>query len=73
MERKGIPTVIIASHGFEHDVEMSARAFAMPDPFYVVVPKVYNNLNEAQSVAQTTPIADEVISKLVTGATVSSV
>jgi hypothetical protein len=73
LERKGIPTVIIASHGFEHDVEVSARAFAMPDPFYVVVPQVYNNLNVTQSIAQTTPVADEVISKLVTGATVSSV
>lgn len=68
VERKGIPTVIIASKGFEHDVEVSARAFAMPDPFYVVVPLVYNNLNHEQSVEQTDPVVDEVIAKLLDGA-----
>jgi len=73
LERKGKPTVIIASSGFEHDVEASARAFAMPDPFYVVVPKVYNNLDEAQAIGQTDPVVDEVISKLVSGATVNRV
>ena len=73
LERKGKPTVIIASSGFEHDVEASARAFAMPDPFYVVVPKVYNNLDQAQAIGQTDPVVDEVISKLVSGATVNRV
>jgi hypothetical protein len=71
LERQGKPSVIIASAGFEHDVETSARAFAMPDPYYVVVPKVYNNLDEAEAVSQTEPVVDEVISKLVSGATVS--
>jgi hypothetical protein len=73
LERKGKPTVIIASAGFEHDVEASARAFAMPDPFYVVAPRVYNNLDEAQALAQTDPLVTEVLTKLVTGATVGRV
>ena len=68
IERKGLPTVIIASHGFEHDVEVSGRAFAMPDPFYVVVPRVYNNLTEEQAVAQTDPMVDDVLAKLTVGA-----
>lgn len=67
IERKGIPTVILASHGFEHDVEVSARAFAMPDPYYVVVPQVYNNLTEEQAVAQTDPMVDEVVGRLTVG------
>ena len=64
IERKGLPTVILASHGFEHDVEVSARAFAMPDPFYVVAPLVYNNLTEQQAVAQTEPMVHEIVSRL---------
>jgi hypothetical protein len=64
IERKGLPTVILASHGFEHDVEVSARAFAMPDPFYVVVPQVYNNLTEEQAVAQTEPMVHDIVGRL---------
>lgn len=64
IERAGLPTVLIASHGFEHDVEVSGRAFGMPDPYYVVVPEVYNNLSKEQSVAQTDPVVDEVVAKL---------
>ena len=64
IERKGLPTVIIASHGFEHDVEVSARAFAMPDPFYVVVPQVYNNLNEGEAAAQTDPVVEDIVARL---------
>lgn len=73
VERKGIPTVIIASKGFEHDVETSSRAFAMPDPFYVTVPLVYNNLEADATVEQTTPVVGEIIAKLTTGATVERV
>ena len=64
IERKGLPTVIIASHGFEHDVEVSARAFAMPDPFYVVVPQVYNNLDEAAAAGQTEPVVEQIVARL---------
>lgn len=52
---------------------MSARAFAMPDPFYVVVPQVYNNLNAEQSLSQTDPVVGDVIAKLTSGATTSRV
>jgi hypothetical protein len=67
VERRGVPTVIIASAGFEDDVEASARAFAMPGIQYVLVPHVYNNLDDDQATAQTTPIVDEVIKTLTSG------
>lgn len=68
MERKQTPAVIIASAGFEDDLEASARAFAMPGLQYVVVPSVYNNLDDEKAVAQTEPVVDEVIRLLTSGA-----
>ena len=64
LERRGIPTVIIVSAGFEHDVEASAEAFAVPGLQYVVVPKVYNNLEAEESVTQTEPVVDGIIKLL---------
>lgn len=71
MERKGTPTVIIASSGFEDSVEASARAFGIPHIQYVVVPDVYNNISEEAAVAQTEPIVDEVTRLLTAGTTVA--
>lgn len=64
LERMGLPTVVIASGGFEHDVEASSRAFGMPNPHYVVVPKVYNNLDEASAIEQTEPVVGDIIDQL---------
>ncbi|MFD1505757.1 hypothetical protein FE374_00840 [Georgenia yuyongxinii] len=64
IERMGKPTVILASKGFEHDVEVSARAFALPDPNYVLAPLVYNNLTEEEAVEQTVDLIDAVIENL---------
>jgi hypothetical protein len=64
LERKGKPTVIIASRGFEKDIDATAEAFSMPGLEYVVVPKVYNNLTAEESRAQTEPVADELIALL---------
>ena len=40
IERKGVPTVSIASAGFESDTLATCRAFGMPLAPYVVVPDV---------------------------------
>ena len=40
IERKGVPTVSIASAGFETDTLATSRAFGMPLAPYVVVPEV---------------------------------
>ena len=40
IERKGVPTVSIASAGFETDTLATCRAFGMPLAPYVVVPDV---------------------------------
>ena len=72
LEGKGKPTVIIASSGFKHDVE-EAPERPPCRPVLRRGAKVYNNLDEAQAIAQTDPVVDEVISKLVSGATVNRV
>jgi hypothetical protein len=64
LERKGIPTVIIASAGYEDVLEASARAFSLPNVPYVVVPKVFNNLEADQAAAQVKPVFDEIIARL---------
>ncbi|RMF91830.1 MAG: hypothetical protein D6736_04635 [Nitrospinota bacterium] len=69
LEKAGIPTVAILSHGFEHDAEATAKAFGMPGIRYAVVPKVYNNISEAEVIAQTDPVVDDLIKLLTTPAT----
>lgn len=71
LEANGIPSVIVASRGFEEDVEASARAFAMSGVQYVVVPKVYNNLNAELAQAQTAPVIAEISRLLTSGVTLA--
>ena len=66
LEKAGIPTVIILSHGFEHDAQVSARAFGMPSIRFTVVPRVYNNITLEEARAQTEPVIDEVVRLLTT-------
>jgi len=61
IERMGVPTVIIASSGFEHDIHASAQAFAMPTQQFVVVPSVYNHLTKEETISQTDPVVDDVL------------
>ena len=60
-ERNGVPTVTIASRGFERDCEATGAAFDMPEIRYVVVPRVYNAITAQQAEEQTRPIIDEII------------
>lgn len=64
LERKGIPTVIIATAGFEHDIDASARAFAFANPTYVVVDKGYNNISIEEAQSQTEPVIEGIIAAL---------
>lgn len=64
LERKGIPTVVIASAGYEDVFEASARAFSMPNVPYVVVPRVFNNLDTDKAAAQVKPVIEEVMARL---------
>lgn len=57
LERKGIPTVSIASAGFERDTLATARAFGMPLAPYVVVPDVITSVAPERSSAA---IADRI-------------
>ena len=67
MERAGKPVVILASHGFEDDIDASAQAFGMPGVQYVVVPSVYNHLTIDEAVAQTDPVVGKIL-RLLTAA-----
>jgi len=49
IERKGIPTVSIASAGFETDTLATCRAFGMPLAPYVVVPEVITGVPPERS------------------------
>ena len=66
LEKAGIPTATILSHGFQDDALASAKAFGMTHVNFVVVPKVYNNISVEETIAQTDPMTDEVISLLLT-------
>ena len=66
LEKAGIPTVQILSHGFEEDAEASAKAFGLAGIRYAVVPKVYRNLPVDECVAQTDPVIDRLVELLTT-------
>ncbi|HYG26989.1 MAG TPA: hypothetical protein VD906_08780 [Caulobacteraceae bacterium] len=61
LEKLGIPSVTIASRGFEKDCQATGAAFGMPDIRYVVVPRVYNALTDVQAEEQTLPVVDEIV------------
>jgi len=56
--------VIIASRGFEKDIDATAEALSMPGLQYAVVPQVYNNLTEDEARTQTVPVAEELVALL---------
>jgi hypothetical protein len=64
LERNGKPAVIIASAGFEKNLQAAADAFNYPDVKYVVVPRVYNNLSTGEAREQTEPVVDQVVAAL---------
>jgi len=66
LEKAGIPTIQILSHGFEEDAEASAKAFGLATIRYVVVPKVYRNLPPDECIEQTDPIIDDLIPPITT-------
>jgi len=66
LENMGKPAVPIISGRFEGDAIASSRAFGMPGVKFVVVPRIYRNLTKEESVAQTEPAFDDIVSSLTT-------
>jgi len=64
IEKKGTPAVLIVSGRFEQDLKASARAFAMPDVRYVVVPWIYRNLDFERAIRQTEAVFDALVGEL---------
>jgi hypothetical protein len=64
IEKMGRPAVPIISGRFEGDAEASSRAFGMPDLRFVVVPRIYRNLNPEESIRNTEPAFDELVGML---------
>ena len=61
LERKGIPTVSVASAGFEKDTLASARAFGMPRAPFTVVPDVITSVPPERSRASIAERIDVVV------------
>ncbi|MDA1256742.1 MAG: hypothetical protein O3C10_02700, partial [Chloroflexi bacterium] len=61
LERKGIPTVSVASAGFEHDTLASSRAFGMPGAPFAVVPDVITSVPPERSAASIAERIDVVV------------
>ena len=53
IEKMGKPGVAIVSGRFHTDAEASSRAFGMPDLQWVVVPRIYRNLEHELCISQT--------------------
>ena len=68
IEKMGKPAVPIVSGRFEGDAIASSRAFGMPGLQFVVVPRIYRNLSDEDSIAQTEPAFDPLIEMLTTDA-----
>ncbi len=68
VEKLGVPAVPIISGRFEGDAVASSRAFGMPDLQFVIVPRIYRNLSPEESIANTDPAFDDLVSMLTTSA-----
>ena len=68
IEKAGIPAIPIVSGRFNDDAIASSRAFGMPDLQWVVVPRIYRNLEPELSESQTAEVIDEIIANLTTHA-----
>ncbi|MCH8992038.1 MAG: hypothetical protein IIA44_09875, partial [Acidobacteria bacterium] len=66
VEKMGKPAVPIVSGRFEGDAIASSRAFGMPGLRFVVVPRIYRNLSDEDSIAQTEPAFDGLMETLTT-------
>ena len=66
VEKMGTPTALIVSGRFEGDAIASSRAFGMPDVRYVVVPRIYRNLDPQGTIAQTDAVFDELVDTMTT-------
>jgi len=64
VEKMGKPAVPIISGRFEGDAIASTRAFGMPGLRFVVVPRIYRNLNTEESIANTEPAFDDLVQTL---------
>jgi len=64
IEKAGIPAIPIVSGRFNDDAIASSRAFGMPDLQWVVVPRIYRNLEPDISESQTAEVIDEIIANL---------
>ena len=64
LEKMGRPAVAIVSGRFEKDAVASSRAFGMPDLQWVVVPRIYRNLEPEFSISQTEDAIDDLIESL---------
>ena len=64
LEKMGRPAVAIVSGRFESDAVASSRAFGMPDLQWVVVPRIYRNLEPELSRSQTEDAIDDIIGTL---------
>jgi hypothetical protein len=64
LEKMGRPSVAIVSGRFDKDAIASSRAFGMPDLQWVVVPRIYRNLEPEFSIAQTEDAIDDLIGSL---------
>ena len=61
IEKMGKPAVPSVSGRFELDAIASARAFAMPDLQFVLVPRIYRNLAIDECISQTEAAIDDLI------------
>jgi hypothetical protein len=61
IEKMGKPAVPIVSGRFEEDAIASARAFAMPDLQFVIVPRIYRNLAHEACIRQTEAVIDDLV------------
>ena len=66
IEKMGKPAVPIVSGRFEGDAIASARAFAMPDLQFVIVPRIYRNLPHEECARQTELAFDDIVNVLTT-------
>ena len=60
----GKPAVPIVSGRFEGDAIASSRAFGMPGLRFVIVPRIYRNLNDEESIRQTEPAFEGLVQTL---------
>jgi len=64
IEKAGVPAIPIVSGRFNEDAIASSRAFGMPDLQWVVVPRIYRNLEPELCESQTVEVIDEIIANL---------